>query len=357
MEPSLNAPELNRIYQGDCLATMRTWPDRLADCVVTSPPYFGLRDYGVAGQMGLESTPVEFVAKMVEVFQEVRRILKDDGTLWLNIGDSYAGSWGAQGHFRDSTTRTMSRQQITNHPKVARNTGSVKGMGIKPKELMMIPARLAMALQADGWYLRSDIIWHKPNPMPESITDRPTKSHEYLFLLSKSSRYYYDQAAIAEPVAMSTAADRRVQNEDYEAGRPDRGFPGQASRGGGPLVKRSGNKARKERPGAPEDHGGKQAGSVPWEGTTRNKRTVWTVSTKPFKEAHFATFPPDLIAPCILAGSRGGGVVADPFMGAGTTALVAARLGRKFIGCELNPAYIEIANRRIAPELAQGKFL
>ena len=331
---------LGKIIEGDCLEVMRQMPDRCINCCVTSPPYWGLRDYGVSGQLGLEKTPEEFVEKMVGVFSEVRRVLRDDGTLWLNLGDSYArtGGWasndGLDGKKRGESGRAKSNCQNGNGQKCPE--------GLKQKDLVGIPWRVAFALQADGWYLRSDIIWHKPNPMPESVCDRPTKSHEYIFLMAKAEKYYYDHEAIKEN-SQPTNPSRNGFSDLQE-------------------FKRSGNKKRKpaRARGVPVDDRGKTAGnvagSVPWAGTNRNKRTVWTVGTRPFKEAHFATFPEDLIKPCILAGCPDGGIVLDPFMGAGTTALVAAKYGRKFAGCELNPEYAAMARKRVANEQAQGKL-
>ncbi len=308
------------ILTGDCRDLLATLDAESVQTCVTSPPYFGLRDYGVAGQIGLEQTPDAFVAELVAVFRDVRRVLKDDGTLWLNLGDSYAGG-GTIGR-NDTGPDALARRA----KKFGTGTGSGSAVGsqgtrprvadLKPKDLIGIPWRVAFALQADGWYLRSDIIWHKPNPMPESVTDRPTKSHEYLFLLTKSERYVYDADAIAELIADSTANDQRDGNP---SGRPDIGFPGQPSRGATKL----GN------------------------GQLRNRRTVWTVATQPFKGSHFATFPPALIEPCILAGSRRGDTVLDPFGGAGTTGLVADRLGRDATLIELNPAYAKMARARI----------
>lgn len=342
-----------RILIGDCRDTLASLPEQSVQMCVTSPPYFGLRDYGVDGQIGLEATPEAFVTELVSVFREVRRVLKDDGTLWLNLGDSYAGS--GKGSNPDGTPHpsTLLGKQGT-------NTGTVTGrnmpqkahtIGLKSKDLIGIPWRVAFALQADGWYLRSDIIWHKPNPMPESVTDRPTKSHEYLFLLAKSERYYYDADAIAEPVTDSTVERMSQPNLDAQEGSHRVPF-----KTNGPMkavVKRSGNKQRKAASarGVPVDDDGKPsgaiAGSVPWEGTMRNKRTVWTVPTMPFKGAHFATFPTALIEPCIKAGSKQGDIVLDPFGGAGTTGLVADRLGRDAVLCELNPKYADIARDRI----------
>ena len=306
-------PELNKIYRGDNRETMRGWPDGFVNCAVTSPPYWGLRDYGVSGQLGLEATPDAYVRSMVEVFREVKRVLRDDGTLWLNIGDSYASDFkGSGGPSKKQLSNAGSRYEMSqrlNH-------------GVKPKDLVGIPWLVAFALRADGWYLRSDIIWHKPNPMPESVTDRPTKAHEYLFLLSKSAQYCYDHEAIKEKAVFADSGIESVERGDF-----------------------NGNTNALE---------GREAFRAITE--TRNKRSVWTVNPKPFAEAHFATFPEDLIKPCILAGSPQGGVVLDPFMGAGTTGLVAAKYQRNFIGCELNPEYVAIAEKRIAPELAQGKL-
>jgi len=325
---------LNQCHFGDCLETMRRMPDGIAQTCVTSPPYFGLRDYGHERQIGLEETPAAFVAKLVEVFREVRRVLRDDGTLWLNLGDSYAGSWGAQGH---KTTTGVSGVQIANHPKRASNTGSIKEDGLKPKDLMGIPWRVAFALQADGWYLRQDIIWHKPNPMPESVQDRCTKSHEYIFLLSKSSSYYCDMDAIKEPAAKGAAGS------SFHTGKTGEHQLGRAS--SKPRKSDSANDSAV--PGASEHSGLHREGSER-EPDERNKRSVWTVATTPYKGAHFATFPTELIEPCVLAGAPAGGVVLDPFFGSGTTGQVAQNLGRAFIGCELNPAYEALQAERLS---------
>ena len=334
----------HRIIVGDCIEGMRTLPDGIAHCCVTSPPYWGLRDYGHEGQIGLEGTPEEYVARMVEVFREVRRVLRDDGTLWLNLGDSYAGSWGNQGR-----KETRGTQRAINGPMLQKLKASAvhdieccmdddcvcpAGEGgiypdrktctgswvndhptLKPKDLVGIPWRVAFALQADGWWLRQDIIWHKPNPMPESVRDRCTKAHEYVFLLTKSDRYYYDAEAISEAAKIQDAkgishATRRVLNGSATTvGRQDRTYDAKA---------------------------------------TRNRRSVWTVTTKPYSGAHFAVMPPDLVEPCIKAGCPEGGTVLDPFAGSGTTLAVAAELGCNAIGCELNPEYVKLAKARIA---------
>lgn len=313
------------ILIGDCREKLRELPDQSVHCCVTSPPYFGLRDYGCEGQMGLEPTPDQFVAGMVAVFQEVRRVLRDDGTLWLNIGDSYAGS-GKGGnpegspHKKQATNRGS--EAFVRGKRMERGQGRWGGgnlpsyEGIKPKDLIGIPWALAFALRADGWYLRQDIVWSKPNPMPESVRDRCTKSHEYLFLLSKSQKYHFAQAAISEPIAAASVA-RLAQNVEAQTG--SNRVPGKTN---GAM---------------------KAVGT----GETRNKRTVWNIATQPFSEAHFATFPQALVEPCVLAGCPAGGTVLDPFGGAGTTGLVANRLGRSAILIELNAEYAAIAERRL----------
>lgn len=344
------------ILTGCCISLLRSLPDKSIQTCVTSPPYWGLRDYGITGQLGLEQTPTEYVEQMVAVFSEVRRVLRDDGTLWLNLGDSYATRGGANQTPQTGDIfqrRERGKNVVCRSKRLPRGEGrwgggnTPAGGGIKPKDLVGIPWRVAFALQDDGWFLRSDIIWSKPNPMPESVADRPTKSHEYLFLLSKSEKYFYDQDAIAEPVTQSTV-DRMTQPTLDQQHGSDR-VPGKTNGAMKAVVKRSGNKKRKTGSdrGCPEGSGANVCGSVPWEGATRNKRTVWSVATKPFSEAHFATYPPELIEPCILAGCPAGGVVLDPFFGAGTTGLVADRLGRHCTGIELNPEYVRIAERRL----------
>lgn len=380
----MSAPR-NTILQGDSLALLKTLPDGCVQTCVTSPPYFGLRDYGTAqwdggdpdckhtqprhtgastlgmgkgasshesavrreeavptpyrgkcgkcgarridAQIGLEPTLAEYVAKMVELFAEVRRVLRKDGTLWLNLGDSYANDekWGG-------ATGGKHAQGLHGEPIGRRR----RKTDLKPKDLCGVPWRVAFALQDAGWWLRSDIIWAKPNPMPESVTDRPTRSHEYIFLLTKSERYYYNAEAIKEPARWPNGP-----NSPQSIKSPyGQGFT------------RNAHAADKQR-----GHGRRHAGfNDRWDAMSKeqqqsmgaNKRSVWTVATHPFPEAHFATFPPTLIEPCILAGSRPGDLVLDPFMGAGTTAIVAVKHSRDYLGLELNPAYIDIANRRLA---------
>ena len=294
-----------------------------------------LQEYFCPAEIGLEQTPEEYVAKLVEVFREVRRVLRDDGTLWLNLGDSYSGSGkGPAGNLG----------KIHNEREIKQTSGIVPD-GLKPKDLIGIPWRAAFALQADGWWLRQDIIWSKPNPMPESVTDRCTKAHEYVFLLSKSARYYFDQKAVAEPVTQSTIERLSQPNLENQIGS-DR-VPG----------KTNGNmKAKPPRFGGDKygddatDQSRTKSGNdytMPTDGK-RNKRSVWTVATQPYKEAHFATFPPKLISPMILAGCPVGGTVLDPFGGSGTTGEVAERYGRNSILIELNPAYIELQKQRTA---------
>jgi len=298
---------INKIICGDCLEVMKGIPDDVVQCCITSPPYWGLRDYGIEGQLGLEKTPEEYVAKIVEIFREVRRILRKDGTVWLNLGDSYLAQQGAgfneQRRFNDANLNI----------KVKRPSW------LKPKDLCGIPWRVAFALQANGWWLRQDIIWSKPNPMPESVTDRCTKSHEYLFLLTKSAKYYYDADAIREKAdvekqrsksVMATIAvgntsigDRRI---NYEKDRH--------------IVE------------------------------YRNKRSVWTIPTQPYPQAHFATYPIKLVEPCILAGTKVGDIILDPFFGAGTTGLRAKELGRRYIGIDISAEYCKQAEERLKQE-------
>ncbi len=321
-----------KIIESDCIAGMRTLPDASVQCCVTSPPYFGLRDYGHEAQIGLEAAPDAYVAKMVEVFREVRRVLRDDGTLWLNLGDSYAGTGksggGAQGK------RWEECGMDTEGPRGGK--WMPPPVGYKAKDLMGIPWRVAFALQADGWYLRQDIIWHKPNPMPESVRDRCTKAHEYVFLLSKSERYYFDSEAMKEEAVGQNLHD--LTGPGYAA-------PGQAPNTGNRKALRTDIESRHRS----QIKGGQSLQAEP--DGRRNKRSVWTVATKPFRGAHFAVFPPSLIEPCILAGSRPGDVVLDPFGGSGTTAMVAALNGRVGLLTELNPEYVSLAEQRCATAL------
>ena len=288
-----------QILTGDCRETLLTLSSESVHTCVTSPPYFGLRDYGHDGQIGLEQTPDAYVAQLVQVFREVRRVLRKDGTLWLNLGDSYAAQRGGT-HMPAETLAGGKGGKTANGERVNRDrfdginpTRNASAIGLKHKDLIGIPWRVAFALQSDGWYLRQDIIWHKPNPMPESVRDRCTKAHEYIFLLAKSERYHFDNNAIAESSVM-------------------------------------------------EDAG------------TRNKRSVWMVNTKPYSGAHFATFPPELIRPCIRAGAPVGGIVLDPFGGSGTTGQVAIEEGRRAILCELNPDYVQLINQRTSVNLSLG---
>jgi site-specific DNA-methyltransferase (adenine-specific) len=295
------------LIQGDCRAVLSTLPEQSFHTCVTSPPYFGLRDYGSDDQIGLEQTPDAFVAELVAVFREVRRVLRDDGTLWLNLGDSY-NAYNAYNANRGASTSISDGTAGRDHPKHRKGLTTPT---LKNKDLIGIPWRVAFALQADGWYLRQDIIWHKPNPMPESVRDRCTKAHEYMFLLSKAPRYYFDSKAMQEPAAKGAAGStfNKGKTATHQMGR-------------------SSDKDRSD-------------------SDTRNRRSVWPIATHPYRGAHFATFPPDLIEPCILAGAPPGGHVLDPFNGAGTTGLVALKHGRSYTGIELNPDYLEIARQRI----------
>ena len=295
--------------------------DESVQCVVTSPPYWGLRDYGVPGQLGLEPTPGEYVARMVEVFREVRRVLRDDGVCWLNLGDTYAGGGnGGGGSFAQDGIRRA--EPGTDKNKAMRYGPRGAMDGLKPKDLVGIPWRVAFALQDDGWYLRAECIWHKPNPMPESVKDRPTKAHEQVFLLTKSARYFYDAEAVSEAATQSSG------------GWQSRQAKGLIAHGNSQQVR--GN-----------------IGGVCGPADTRNLRSVWTIATRPYSGAHFATMPPDLARRCIMAGSRPGDIVLDPFGGSGTTAKVALEEGRRAACIELNPAYIELAHGRttVTPSL------
>lgn len=377
---------VNKIIQGDVREKLKLLPDNSVRCIVTSPPYFGLRDYGAIGQIGLEETPEKYVSEIVSICDEAKRVLSEDGTLWLNIGDSYCASKTGSDNQQSSTLQGGKKNQT----EAGKRPSKINFPGIKPKDLIGIPWMVAFALRAAGWYLRCDIIWNKRNCMPESVTDRPTKNHEYLFLLSKSPKYYYNHDAIKTRLADSTLSDSRMYKEDYENKRPDRDFVGNSSQGSG-LIKRKADKQR--------GHGRRHAGfNERWDNMTKqaqqadgankrsvwtvednydiwewlfnnapsdvvaplwekylsdeaNKQSVWTLATRPFADAHFATFPPDLIIDCIKAGSEEGDIVLDFFFGAGTTGLVAQKLQRNFIGIELNPKYIAIAENRLQREL------
>jgi DNA modification methylase len=309
--------ETNKIYIGDAGTILSTLPDNSVDCCVTSPPYFGLRNYDVAGQIGLEDAPKTYVQRLMEVFNQVRRVLKPSGTFWLNIGDSYAGSGRGKGDINHKGVQ----------PKVS-HVGDkfdkpYKLDGYKNKDLIGVPWMLAFALRNSGWYLRQDIIWHKPNPMPEPVTDRCTKAHEHIFLFAKSARYYFDYEAILEPYAKPL---NRWSGNNLKASGQSR------------WAQATDQNIYRNRNVRPNPDG-------------RHKRDVWTVPTRPFKGAHFATFPPDLIRPCVLAGCPPNGIVLDPFFGAGTTGLVALQSGRNYIGVELNSEYVKIAEERLQANL------
>ena len=304
--------EKNKIYLGNCIDVLKTFPEKSINCCITSPPYYGLRDYGVDGQIGNEESPEEYIEKLVSVFDEVKRVLTDDGVLWLNLGDCWAGSNQGAG------TKNPTAKQASNHGTNYMTTENHKSKlaklnGYKPKDLIGIPWLAAFALRDNGWYLRQDIIWAKGNPMPESVRDRCTKSHEYIFLLTKSRKYYFDNISIKEPCVSKQPAGNKNNMNQGRKGKEGWSFN-------------------------PEN-------SIPKDG--RNKRDVWTVNTKPCKEAHFATFPDTLIEPCVLAGCPENGIILDPFMGAGTTGMVAKRHNRNYVGIELNPEYIKIAENRI----------
>ena len=335
-----------KILKGDCRAILPTLEAESVHCVVTSPPYYALRDYGVAGQIGLEATVFDHLAVLVEVFREVRRVLRKDGTLWLNYGDAYAqqGGPGWQGKNGQRADRRFTLVRDTVPMREQRRTAR---SGFKPKDRMLLPARLAIALCDDGWWLRDEIVWHKPNPMPSSVNDRTTPAHEMIYLLSRSARYYYDADAIKEPASDNTHARTKM---------PDNWDTGPGGHGSYHRQGREKGKTHDRRPGvtpksAPENSLVRAKES--WHASTvavlesRNKRSVWTVPSQPFPEAHFATFPPALIEPCILAGCPKGGTVLDPFGGAGTTGLVADRLQCNAVLIELNEDYAAMAERRV----------
>jgi DNA modification methylase len=368
----MSTPPHLKVINGDALAVLKTLDDESVQCCVTSPPYWGLRDYGVEGQMGNEPTFAWWLERMRFVFNEVHRCLRLDGTLWVNMGDSYCGSGTTGG-----TGTSSERGQLTHRPRPGK-PASIPGL--KAKDLIGQAWRLAFALQEDGWYLRSDIIWHKPNPMPESVYDRPTRAHEYIFLLSKSGKYHYDADAIVEKCSPGTHArlsqdvQAQVGSDRAHAGGKTNGRMKAVSRGSstiqgsphgrhvlGDAIPESEGRAPGVNPKAsgpletirPRQNSSFSA-AVCMPVLTRNKRTVWTVPTAACKDAHFATFPPDLIKPCILAGCPVGGVVLDPFGGSGTTGKVALELGRSAVLIELNPEYCKLIEQRcnITPGLA-----
>ncbi len=302
----------NTILYGDCRDTLKQFDEQARTCI-TSPPYYGLRDYGgEENQIGQEKTPEEFIDQLVSVFKEVRNVLTDDGTLWINLGDSYYNYRPGKGQSYPKQSVSKTNQDL---PTQCNKRGN-KLEGLKEKDLIGIPWMFAFAMRSDGWYLRQDIIWHKPNPMPESVKDRCTKSHEYIFLLSKNKKYYYDNEAIKEPVKQDWGTRNRTNGKYHNSG----------------------------------------SGLSPHSGLTKsydrkNKRDVWSITNKPYKGSHFAVFPPDLITPCILAGSEKGDIVLDPFMGSGTTAMVAKQLGRDYIGCELHEEYSNLIDQRVPVEV------
>lgn len=306
--------EINKIYCGNCIDVLKTFPDKSMNCCITSPPYYGLRDYGVSGQIGNEDTPEQYIENLANVFEEVKRILKDDGILWLNLGDSWAGS--NQGAGTKNPTPKQASNHGTNYMTTEKHKSKLSKLnGYKPKDLIGVPWMAAFALREAGWYLRQDIIWAKGNPMPESVKDRCTKSHEYIFLLTKSRKYYFDNESIKEPaVTQPKVRDKNKEGYQVDYSKGVRFSDGERVYGVDGM---------------------------------RNKRDVWNVNTKPCKEAHFATFPDTLIEPCVLAGCPEGGIILDPFMGAGTTGMVAKRNKRNYVGIELNQNYIQIAENRI----------
>lgn len=316
---------VNHIYISECLSGLKELPDNSINCCVTSPPYYGLRNYGNEKQIGLEKTPEEYIQKLVDVFHEVYRVLQPDGTLWVNIGDSYAGSMKGAAQYPDNA---MNYKQGTNRGTLGKATLVKQCTGCKPKDLIGIPWMLAFALRADGWYLRQDIIWNKPNPMPESVTDRCTKSHEYIFLLSKSRKYYFDSESIQQAASQSVKNRLgKVENVGYKAFASANTLDES-----NPMFRKNTTREYQYADKA-------------------NKRSVWSVPTAAYKDAHFAVFPKTLIVDCIKAGCPQEGIVLDPFMGSGTTAIVARKLNRNFVGFELNPDYVHLAEKRIVKEL------
>lgn len=333
------------IYCGNSADILKTMPADSVNCCVTSPPYYGMRDYGCDQQIGLEYSPEEYIGKLADVFDEVKRVLRNDGTLWVNIGDSYAGSGKGAANYPASSSGYM---QKTNHGSLSiKGTKPYRGGDIKSRDLIGIPWMLAFELRKRGWYLRQDIIWAKPNPMPESVKNRCTKSHEYIFLLSKSPRYYYDAEAISEPVADSSvkryAQNIALQKGSYAYGKKNGNMKA--------VMPRYGGKKYSENP---DVFFRTKSGSAYEFRPKRNKRDVWTISTKPYKGAHFATFPEDLITPCILAGCPEGGIVLDPFCGTSTVGVVCYRFNREYIGIDINQEYCHLSEERLSA--MQEKF-
>ncbi|MDR2004111.1 MAG: site-specific DNA-methyltransferase [Prevotella sp.] len=325
---------INTIIEGDALEVLKTLPSNLVNCIVTSPPYYRQRDYGFKSQIGMEATPEKYINRLVEIFREAKRVLRNDGTLWVNIADSYANSGKGGANYPENAKKY---KQGTNKGSLSCKTSIKSTKKYKPKDLIGIPWMLAFALRADGWYLRQDIIWSKPNPMPESVQDRCTKSHEYIFLLSKSRKYYFDADAIkTDAINPSDDIRRMNQVKDTHKRKPDN------------LM--NGIRKRKPRPGIDTRSGNQGTGDIP-SVLKANKRSVWTVATKPYKEAHFATFPEPLIVDCIKAGSPENGIVMDIFSGSGTTYVTARKLNRNAIAIEFKPAYIRISDKRIYNEL------
>lgn len=352
MEPYLCDPDFT-LYVGDVRDVLATLPDESVDCVATSPPFYALRDYGVDGQIGLEETPELWVEALVGVFRECRRVLKPTGTLWVECGESYAGSGPSGASYQSETTKRRAGSNGTDGSFRVSKTLAARGLsyaekkpvpppGLKPKDIIGAPWMLAFALRADGWWLRQAIIWHKPNCMPESATDRCTTAHSYVFLLSKQARYWFDADAIAEPAEWVRWGDQTVPK--YEGTETASGW--MQPRTKAELQRSRGLTGGSYDPPGQSNHSGANGDAVV--GTTKNPRSVWTIPTQGYSEAHFATWPEALVARIIKAGCPEGGTVLDPFMGSGTTALVARKLGRKSVGVELNATYAELASRRLS---------
>jgi DNA modification methylase len=339
---------IDRVFQHSC-EQMGEIPDGSVHCAVTSPPYFGLREYGHDGQIGHERTVAEFVDRLVTVFREVRRVLRKDGTLWLNLGDSYAGSWGAQGRTGEMSGRSVvSARQIATHPHKRTQTGSIRDAGLKPKDLIGVPWRVAFALQADGWWLRDAVVWAKPNPMPSSVTDRCTSSYEMVFMLSKSRRYYADMDAVREPLAESSI--QRLSQPNLENQEGSARANGGAKTNGNMKAVASGLKFGGNKGGGDFGSASRLKNGNEWVADVAkgaNLRNVWTIATTPFSGDHPAVMPRELAERCILIGAPSGGVVLDPFMGSGTVAEVAIGNGRHFVGYELNPEYCALIRDRL----------